>query len=102
MCTDSSVAERTIATACFMRTKSPSAREPECYAVILAMIWFFDRDGERLRYEISRGRADGGYRVVITRPDGTESIEEVKEPTELIERSVQLMNALRGDGWRVA
>jgi hypothetical protein len=66
------------------------------------MIWFFDRDGERLRYEISRGRADGGYRVSITRPDGTELIEEVKEPTELIERSVQLMNALRGDGWKVA
>jgi hypothetical protein len=64
------------------------------------MIWFFDRDGERLRYEIQRER--GRYRVVITRPDGTESIEEVDEPTELIERSVQLMNSLRGEGWKVA
>jgi hypothetical protein len=64
------------------------------------MIWFFDRDGERLRYEIQRER--GRYRVVITRPDGTESIEEVDEPTELIERSVQSMNSLRGDGWKVA
>jgi hypothetical protein len=64
------------------------------------MIWFFDRDGERLRYEIQRER--GRYRVVITRPDGTESIEEVEEPTELIERSVQLMNSLRGEGWKVA
>jgi hypothetical protein len=64
------------------------------------MIWFFDRDGERLRYEIQRER--GRYRVVINRPDGTESIEEVDEPTELIERSVQLMNSLRGDGWKVA
>lgn len=66
------------------------------------MIWFFDRDGERLRYEISRGRADLGYRVIITRPDGSESVEEVKGPTELIERSAQLMNALRADGWTVA
>jgi hypothetical protein len=66
------------------------------------MIWFFDKDGERLRYEISRDRVDGRYRVVITRPDGSESIEEVDEPTELIERSVQLMNTLRSDGWRVA
>ena len=66
------------------------------------MIWSFDRDGERLRYEISRGRADGRYRVVITHPDGSESVDEVKEPTELIERSVQLMNALRSDGWKVA
>lgn len=65
------------------------------------MIWFFDRDGERLRYEILRDRG-GRYRVVITRPDGSESVEEVDEPTELIERSVQLMNSLRGDGWKVA
>jgi hypothetical protein len=65
------------------------------------MIWFFDREGERLRYEIQRERT-GRYRVVITRPDGTESVEEVDEPTELIERSVQLMNSLRGDGWKVA
>ena len=66
------------------------------------MIWFFDRNGEKLRYEISRDRSDGRYRVVITRPDGSESIEEVDEPTELIERSVQLMNSLRGEGWHVA
>ncbi len=66
------------------------------------MIWFFDRDGEKLRYEITHDLMDGRYRVIITRPDGTESVEEVDEPTELIERSVQLMNSLRGDGWRVA
>ena len=65
------------------------------------MIWFFDRDGERLRYEIIRDRAASRYRLVITRPDGSESIEEVNEPTELVARSVELMNSLRGDGWRV-
>jgi hypothetical protein len=65
------------------------------------MIWFFDRDGERLRYEISRDRAGGRYRLVITRPDGSESIEEVEEPGRLIERSVELMTSLRGDGWHV-
>jgi hypothetical protein len=66
------------------------------------MIWFFDRDGERLRYEISRDRAGARYRVVITRPDGSELVEEVEEPGKLIERSVELMNSLRGDGWHVA
>ena len=66
------------------------------------MIWFFDRDGETLRYEITRDRTAGRYRLVITRPDGSESVEEVDQPTELIERSVQLMNSLRGDGWHVA
>jgi hypothetical protein len=65
------------------------------------MIWFFDRAGERLRYEISHDRS-GSYRVVITHPDGSESVEEVDEPTELIERSAELMNSLRGDGWHVA
>ena len=66
------------------------------------MIWFFDRNGEKLRYEITRDRSVGRYRVVITRPDGTESVEEVDEPGELIERSVKLMNSLRGEGWKVA
>ena len=66
------------------------------------MIWFFDRDGLRLRYEIARDRTDGHYRVIITRPDGSESVEEVEEPSQLIERSVELMNSLRGDGWHVA
>jgi hypothetical protein len=66
------------------------------------MIWFFDRNGEKLRYEISHDRLNGLYRVVITQPDGSESVEEVDEPTELIERSVALMNSLRGDGWKVA
>ena len=67
-----------------------------------AMIWFFDRDGERLRYEINRDRRAGRYRVIITKPGGSESVEEVDEPSELIQRSVDLMNSLRGDGWHVA
>ena len=66
------------------------------------MIWFFDRNGEKLRYEISHDRTNGHYRVVITHPDGSESVEEVDEPTVLIERSVELMNSLRVDGWKVA
>jgi hypothetical protein len=66
------------------------------------MIWFFDRDGDRLRYEISHDRDSSRYRVVVTRPDGSESVEEVDQPTDLIERSVELMNALRTEGWRVS
>ena len=66
------------------------------------VIWFFDRNGEKLRYEVSRDRSDGRYRLVITHPDGTESIEEIDQATDLIERSVTLMNNLRSNGWRVA
>ena len=65
------------------------------------MIWFYDRNGEKLRYEIRRDRSDGRYRLVITHPDGTESVEEIDQATDLIERSVRLMNNLRDDGWRV-
>lgn len=65
------------------------------------MIWFFDKDGEKLRYEISRDRSVGRYRVIITHPDGSESVEEVDKPAQLIERSVQIMNDLRGEGWHV-
>ena len=68
----------------------------------MTVIWFFDRNGEKLRYEVSRDRSDGRYRLVITHPDGTESIEEIDQATDLIERSVRLMNTLRNDGWRVA
>jgi hypothetical protein len=63
------------------------------------MIWFFERDGEELRYEIRRDRT-GRYRLIITRPDGSESIEEVGEAARLLERSAELINALHGDGWR--
>ena len=66
------------------------------------VVWFFDKDGEKLRYEINRDRSAGRYRLVITHPDGRESIEELEEPAALIQRSVELMNTLRGDGWHVA
>jgi len=65
------------------------------------MIWFFDKDGARLRYEIAHDRMSGKYRVIVTQPDGSESVEEVDQPTDLIERSVQLMNTLRTEGWKV-
>jgi hypothetical protein len=65
------------------------------------MIWFFDRDGDRLRYEISRDRTTGRYRVIVTSPDGSESVKEIGEPTDLLEKAVEMMNALRDDGWRI-
>jgi hypothetical protein len=66
------------------------------------VIWFFDKDGQKLRYEISRDRTAGRYRLVVTHPDGHESVEELDEPGQLIERSVELMNSLRGEGWNIA
>ena len=42
-----------------------------------AVIWLFDKDGENLRYEIRRDVSARRYHVVITHPDGTESVEQV-------------------------
>ena len=66
------------------------------------MIWFFDKDDQRLRYEISHDRSTGRYRVVVRRPDGSEYVEEIDQPADLIEKSVQLMNTLRTEGWKVS
>jgi hypothetical protein len=66
------------------------------------VIWLIDRDGKKLRYEICRDRERGRYRLVITHPDGHERVEEVDEPTELIERSARLMESLQDEGWHIA
>ena len=66
------------------------------------MTWLFDRDGEKIRYEINRDRALNRYRVVITQPDGSASVEEVDEPDEVIERSLAFMSSLKSKGWRFA
>lgn len=63
------------------------------------MIWLFDRQGQKLRYEISRDREAGRYRLVVTHPDGHEVVEILDEPTDLIERSAKLMESLRHEGW---
>ncbi len=65
------------------------------------MIWFFERQGERLKCEISRKPTGDGYQVVLLNPDGSRKVEDVGAPTELIERAVQLLSGLRDEGWHV-
>jgi hypothetical protein len=96
---DTNVSERTETTT----AKNGGGKRPGAGCNLgSTVIWFFDRNGEKLRYEIRRDRSDGRYRLVITQPDGTESVEEIDQATDLIERSVTLMNNLRSNGWRVA
>jgi hypothetical protein len=66
------------------------------------MVWCFDRKGQRLRYEIVRDRRADRYRVTITTPDGSRAVEELREASVVIERSVQFANSLRSKGWRFA
>jgi hypothetical protein len=65
------------------------------------MIWVFERDDDRLRCEITRDGTGSRYLLVVTTLDGTQSVEDIAEPTALIERSVEVMASLRRDGWRI-
>ena len=64
------------------------------------MIWFFERQDSRLRYEIRR-QADGHeYELVVTRPDGGQDIERYPDALPLLQRTEALERSLREDGWQ--
>lgn len=76
--------------------------DPEVsHAIFYTMFWFLDRGGERLKYEIRHDDEPGGYRVVVTAPDGKEFARRIEKPTELIEQSVAQLAKLRADGWHI-
>lgn len=63
------------------------------------MLWFFEREHFRLRYEI-RCQTDGpDYELVITYPDGGQEIELYSDPGAVVERSKALQSALTEAGW---
>jgi hypothetical protein len=64
------------------------------------VIWFFERYGERLKYEICRDEPGEGYLLVTSTRDGGKQVEHVDEPKALIERSVGQMRRLHDKGWR--
>jgi len=64
------------------------------------MIWFFERERDRLHFEI-RHRTDGEeYELVVTYPDGSQFIERFADASGLIERSSSLRSELFERGWR--
>ena len=65
------------------------------------MIWLFDRDGEKLKYEICRDDNREGYKLVVTSSNGEKRVELVDEPTALIELTVAQMRQLKADGWKI-
>lgn len=64
------------------------------------MVWFYEREGGLLQYEVRRADQDGGYELVITLPDGSERIGRFQRPTELIEESLRTQRTLMNSGWR--
>jgi hypothetical protein len=65
------------------------------------VIWLFDRDGEHLKYEICRQEDGDGFLLVMTQADGQKKVEQVAQPSEVIEKSVDQMRQLREDGWKI-
>ncbi len=65
------------------------------------MVWFFERWGRRLRYEI--GRHADGYRLMVAYP-GEEPIlaERFEEPYALQERTLYVERVLARNGWRTS
>jgi hypothetical protein len=65
------------------------------------VIWRFAKDGQEIRYELRRDNSDGPYHLVRIDVDGTESITEIDQATDVVEQTAEVMRALRRDGWRL-
>jgi hypothetical protein len=65
------------------------------------VVWLFDRDGEKIRYEICRDESGDGFLLVMTSSSGHKRVDRIANPSELIERSTEQMRQLQDDGWKV-
>jgi hypothetical protein len=63
------------------------------------MVWFFERNGDRLQCEIQHQNGGDRYDLVITHPDGRETTESFSDPHRLTLRRNELQERWRGDGW---
>jgi hypothetical protein len=64
------------------------------------MIWFFERESERLQYEIRHEQAGVGYELIIRASSNEKTIQKVNSPSELLERSQDMWAFLLNGGWR--
>jgi hypothetical protein len=63
------------------------------------MIWFYQRDGEQLYYEI-RLRQDGpGFELGISYPEGRVRVERFETEDALASRFLELQQSLQLEGW---
>lgn len=65
------------------------------------MVWFYERQGGLLRYEIRRGPENRGYELVITYPNGDEEIRRYHHPRALLDGMFRIQRALLEAGWRL-
>jgi hypothetical protein len=63
------------------------------------MVWVFERNGQRLRYEIRRRDGGDGYELVVSYPDRRSDVEHLLEPLDLLRRCAEVGAKLKADGW---
>ena len=64
------------------------------------MVWFFERESERLQYEIRREQSGSGYELIIRASSDEKTVQKVDSAAELIERSQDVWNFLLTGGGR--
>ena len=63
------------------------------------MVWLFNRNGERLRYEIRHAATGDAYELALTFPDGRTQTQHTADAAELLDLCADLARTLRDDGW---
>lgn len=63
------------------------------------MIWLFERQGAYFRYEAGPAKGGHGYELIVTYPDGTQTVEGFEDSSQLSQRQRQLEAQLASEGW---
>ena len=80
---------------------NPSKAGSESLRYTQIMVWFFERQGQRLQYEIHRAGRRGGYELTVSHPGKKPVlVERFDDPYSLQERALQVERSLTKAGWR--
>jgi hypothetical protein len=63
------------------------------------MIWFYQRDGQQLYYEIRLCQDGPGFELGISYPEGRVIVERFDTEDALASRFLEIQQTLQHDGW---
>jgi hypothetical protein len=63
------------------------------------MVWFFERGGVHIRYEVRASDLHRGFELVIHLPDGRERRELFLTHAAVLKRQLQLEQLFQQNGW---
>jgi hypothetical protein len=64
------------------------------------MVWFYERHGTFIRCETRDVPSKTSFELVVTQPDGTETVERFEDSNALQRRQYELETVLTHDGWQ--